>query len=185
MTNQPDATGQLLNGEAAPAIGLESGAAALAVALADEEQIYASMLSLAVREEVAIVDGDVEELTTIVDEKEQLIEHLHALETERMTAIVAIATACGDDPATMTLSDVAALLPASMSESLTESGALLRVQAVALQQANGRNAELLRRSHELIDRWVNYMKQLLSGSLYGEDGRTGELPGGRSLDRTA
>lgn len=185
MTNQPDGAGRLLNDEAAPAIGIESGAGALAVALADEERIYTSMLALAAREEIAIVGGDVEELTTIVDEKEQLIEHLHALETERMTAIVAIATACGDDPETMTLSEVAALLPAELSVSLTETGVLLRAQAIALQQANGRNADLLRRSHELIDRWVNYMKQLLSGSLYGEDGRTGELPGGRSLDRTA
>ena len=71
--------------------------------LGTERDLYLSMLSLSTREEVAIVGDDVESLTELVNEKEELLEHLSALETERMTAIVAISAATGLDPETATL----------------------------------------------------------------------------------
>jgi hypothetical protein len=109
-------------GEGAARDGLLHGAASLAASLNKQHGIYASMLDLTMREEQAIVDGDVAELTAIVEEKETLIEHLNALETERMTALVAIADATGIDPEAATLSEVVAHLPPPAGLALTESG---------------------------------------------------------------
>lgn len=153
--------------------------------LCAERDIYVSMLMLTTREEVAIVGDDVEELTEIVDEKQLLIDHLNALETERMTALVAIGLATDVDPQTVTLSQIAARLPIADGRRLLENGVTLRTQAHALEQANLRNERLLQGSRELIDRWVQYLRQVLSSYIYTADGRVDSQNDPRSLDRTA
>lgn len=165
---------------------LDTSARALAAAMEAEHQIYASMLDVCRREERAIVGGDVEALTALSDEKELLIEHLNALETERMTALLAIGAAADDlDAATATLSEIAAVLPAALAASLTETGIVVGVRARAVEEANRRNAALLRNSRELVDRWVQYLRALLGGSLYTAGGSSRGVSGGRALDRSA
>jgi flagellar biosynthesis/type III secretory pathway chaperone len=165
---------------------LVDGAASLAASLDAQQGIYASMLELTLREEAAIVSGDVAALTRVVEEKETLIEHLNALETERMTALVAIASATGIDPDGATLSDVAAQLPREAALALTESGVELRAQALSLQEANDHNARLLRSSGDVVDRWIHYLRVLLSGALYTAGGVTAESTAShRALDRSA
>ena len=157
---------------------------ALDEVLATERDIYISMLALTTREELAIVGDDVEALTDLVDEKTLLIEHLNALETERMTALVAIGAATGLDPQTVTLSEIAARLPQADGRRLMENGMTLRTQARALEQANLRNERLLHGSRELIERWIQYLNTVIRASTYGADGRV-EGRDVRSLDRTA
>ena len=158
---------------------------ALEDVLSAERDIYVSMLFLTTREELAIVGDDVEELTDLVDEKQLLIDHLNALETERMTALVAIGIATDFDPQTVTLSQIAARLPIARGRRLLECGLTLRTQARALEQANLRNERLLHGSRELIERWLLYLRQVLSGYLYTADGRVDPATNARSLDRSA
>jgi flagellar biosynthesis/type III secretory pathway chaperone len=165
---------------------LTAGAGALSEALDAEHNIYTSMLDLTHREEDAILAGDVAALTHLTEEKEALIEHLHALETERMTAIMAIAAATGLNPDEATLSQIAEQLPALAAAELTGRGVELRARAVSLQQANDRNAAMLRSSRDLIDRWIHYLRTVVTGSLYTAGGipADGALAR-RSLDRSA
>ena len=165
---------------------LMSGAEALGVVLASQRVIVDAMLALAQRQQDAIVAGDVEALTGVVDEQQQMVDHLNSLETERMTALVAIATAIGlDDAGRLTLTEVAAALPQAQGAALAAQGHALRAQAEALRQAQDLNERLLERSRALVDRWLQYLRTLLSGSLYTASGATGDLPGGRALDRSA
>ncbi len=165
---------------------LLTGADALGVVLASQRVIVDAMLALAQRQQDAIVSGDVEALTNVVDEQQQMMDHLNSLETERMTALVAIATAIGiDDVSALTLTQVASALPEPLGESLSAQGQALRVQAEALRQAQDLNERLLEGSRALVDRWLHYLRTVLSGSLYTASGGTGGMPGGRSLDRSA
>jgi flagellar biosynthesis/type III secretory pathway chaperone len=157
----------------------------LTVALQHESEVYTSMLALAKREQQAIVHGDVVTLTRLTEEKEMLLEHLAALETERMTAIVAIAGATGVDASTATVSGLEAVLPLGEGRQLAAAGAELRETALALRAANERNAALLRSSRDIVDRWLQYLRSLLSSVVYDATGRADEVGGRRQLDRSA
>ena len=165
---------------------LSTRAEALGATLAEEEQLYASLLDIAGREERAIVSGDVGELTDLTDEKEQLLELLAALETERMTALTAIAAATGTSVETLTLTAVASMLEPAQDAALTGAGMELRARAVTLKRANDRNAELLRSSREVVDRWILYLRSVISSTLsYTAEGAPDEAAGNRVLDRSA
>lgn len=160
--------------------------AALASALVEQGEVYGSLLQLSTQEERALVEGDVERLTEIVSEKEQLLEFGAALETERMTALTAIGLAIERDPPTITLSEVAARAAPSAGQTLMEAGMVLRAQAVALQEANERNARLLEGSRSLVDRWIQYLRAVVAGSLtYEADGAPHEDDASRVVDRAA
>ena len=159
---------------------------ALTAALDEEHRLCSTLLDLSVREEEAILSGDVAVLTALVDEQEQLLELLATLETERMTALTAIAGASGLDADSITLTQVATLAGGRRGEVLQTTGAALREVADSLQQANTRNAELLRSSRELIERWIQYLRNVVSGSLtYNPAGSTQGALSARVLDRTA
>ena len=164
---------------------LELCAAALEEVLSSERDIYVSMLALTTREELAIVEDDVEGFTEIVDEKQVLIDYLNALETERMTALVAIGMATSFDPQTVTLSEIASQLPIVDGRRLLENGMTLRTQARALEQANLRNERLLHGSRDLVERWLVYLRQIVSSYLYTADGRIDSVTDARSVDRSA
>jgi len=158
---------------------------ALDEVLCTERDLYVSMLALTTREEVAIVGDDVEELTDLVNEKEELLEHLSALETERMTAIAAISVATGLDPETATLTQISEVVSPIDALKLLENGMALRTQAIALEQANRRNQRLLESSRGLVERWIQYLKMVLSNSVYTQDGHIDDTRDSWSLDRSA
>lgn len=153
--------------------------------LSSQQEIVRAMRALAQTQQQAIVMGDVQVLTAVVDEEHQLMEHLAALETERMTALVAIAAATGLDADSATISAIAATLPMEHATELTRIGQDLRAEAIALRQVQDVNNQLLETSKHLVDRWLNYLRSVLSGSLYTASGGTGGMPGARSLDRSA
>lgn len=160
-------------------------AGVLSDVLAAQRDLYRRLLGIAASEQDAIVAGDVERLTELVDQKEQVLDHLRALETERMTALVAIEMAAGIPSAEATLSEVAARLPVGAAEELQRTGRELRAEAVALEEAHAVNARLLENSRALVDRWINYLRNVLAGSLYTDEGGTQAVAGGRTLDRSA
>ena len=164
---------------------LLAGAEALSAVMAAQQDILHAMRALTRRQQVAILDGDVGALTDVVGEQQQLVEHLNALETERMTALVAIAAATGMEAGTTTLSAVAAALPDEPSRALALQGRELRDEALALQQEQDVNERLIEHSRALVDRWLHYLRSVLGGTLYTATGGTGSAPGGRSLDRSA
>lgn len=168
-----------------PSEDVQRFVATLDEVLTTERDLYLSMLALSTREEVAIVGDDVAQLTDVVNEKEDLLEHLSTLETERMTAIVAISAATGLDPETATLTDISEVVPAMDGLRLMESGMALRTQAVALEQANRRNERLLEASRGLVDRWIQYLKTVLNNSVYTPDGQLDDSRDVGSLDRSA
>lgn len=130
--------------------------------------------------------SDIEILTALIEEKEQLLELLATLETERMTALTAIAVATARPVNALTLSQVADYASPASRRALVATGAQLQRTGVALQQANSRNAQLLQMSSGLIDKWVAYLKLVISGSLtYGSDGASQGAGGNRMLDRSA
>ncbi|MGE3961799.1 MAG: flagellar protein FlgN [Dehalococcoidia bacterium] len=164
---------------------LTHGAAELGGVLAGQRDIYRSLLGLAASEQEAIVAGDVARLTQLVEQKENLLDHLRAMETERMTALVAIDMAIGLPPEEATVTAIAAHLPTPAAEELQRLGRELKAEAVALEEAHAVNARLLRNSRSLIDRWIHYLKTVLAGSLYTSDGDSPSVSGGRTLDRSA
>lgn len=159
--------------------------AELTSALEHEGELYASMLGLAHREQHALVRGDVVTLTRITEEKESLLELLAALETERMTAVVAIATATGIDLPDATLSSLAAALPADAQRQLSAARIELHRHATELRDANARNAALLRVSRDVVDRWLHYLRSMLSSVVYDSAGRPDEVGRMSRLDRSA
>lgn len=164
---------------------MHAGAAVLGEVLATQRDLYRALIGVASNEQTAIIEGDVERLTSLVEQKEELLDHLRALETERMTALVAIQMATGIEPETATLSEIAARLPGDTADALTRAGRELRAEALALEEAHSVNAQLLRNSRSLVDRWVHYLRTVLAGSLYTPDGVSNANAGGRSLDRSA
>lgn len=165
--------------------GLATGAAALSDVLAGQRDLYRRLVGLATIEQDAIVAGDVERLTELVEQKEHLLDHLRAMETERMTALVAIEMATGIAASEATLSEIAAHLPTAAAEDLERVGRELKAEAVALEEAHAVNARLLRNSRVLIDRWIHYLRTVLAGSLYTSEGDSPAVAGGRTLDRSA
>lgn len=158
----------------------------LAQVLAEESRLCAQLLAVTDAEEAAITTSDVERLTTLVDEKEQLLELLAALETERMTAITAIALATGRTADALTLTEVADLAAPEARSTLLVTGEELRRAGLALADANARNTRLLEASAELVERWTQYLKNVISRSLtYQQDGSAQGPQGRRVLDRTA
>ena len=131
---------------------LISAADALIVTLREESRLCSALLALTDREERAIVASDVSDLTALTDEKERVLELLATLETERMTALVAIGLATGCDASTLTLTEVAALVPSAARAQLLGEQVTVRTVAAALEQATRRNAALLRASRELVGR---------------------------------
>lgn len=165
---------------------LTTPAQALTETLAEEQQLYAALLELAGREERAIVGGDVRALTEITEEKEHLLETLAALETERMTALTAFATVTGREADEITLTEAASALEETDGALLTRAGEQLRALAVELRGANDRNAALLRSSRDIVDRWIQYLRTVLTGALaYNADGGLTDAGGRRVLDRSA
>ena len=159
---------------------------ALAAALTEEQELLGSLLDLAGREERAIVGGDVAELTELTDEKEQLLELLATLETERMTALIAIAGSSSLDIDALPLSAVAELVEPAAGAALTEAGIELRTRALALKEANEHNAALLRGSRDIVDRWIQYLRTIIAGSLtYTAEGSPNESGDNRVIDRSA
>lgn len=162
------------------------GAQSLTAVLEAQRDVTRGLLGVARRQQQAIVAGDVAALTATVDEAQELFEHLQALETERMTALVAIAMATGMDVESASLSDVAALLPAEPASILQRTGQSLRADAVALQEMQRTNARLLEGSRALVDRWLHYLRGMLAGGVYTAGGGTADAaPDARALDRSA
>jgi flagellar biosynthesis/type III secretory pathway chaperone len=164
---------------------LLAGVAELTSTLEEQRDVLVSMLDLARREEHALVSGDVEALTRLTDEREHLLELTAALESERMTAIIAIAAAIGVGPSMLTLTRVAAAVPGPAGAALTSIGLELRQRAIAVRDANTRNALLLRTSRESVDRWLQYLRTLVTSVLYDADGSAAELGHHPQLDRSA
>ncbi|MFA7250116.1 MAG: flagellar protein FlgN [Dehalococcoidia bacterium] len=161
-----------------------AGADALGAVMSSQHEILRAMRALAEEQQQAIVSGDVHALTDVVEQQRELVEHLDALETERMTALVAIAAATGLDADTASLAAIAATLPLDRASALTRQGQELRDEAITLQQLQDVNDQLIERSRTLVDRWLHYLKTVLSGSLYTASGESGSMPGARSLDRS-
>lgn len=164
---------------------LAAGAATLSDVLTGQRDLYRSLFGLAMSEQDAIVAGDVERLTELVNEKETVLDHLRAMETERMTALVAIEMATGIEADHATISEIGAHLPKSLADDLDRVGRELRAEAVALEEAHAVNARLLQNSRSLVDRWINYLRTVLAGSLYTSDGDSPAVSGARTLDRSA
>ena len=165
---------------------VRAGADALASALTEEQELLGTLLDLAGREERAIVGGDVAELTELTDQKEHLLELLATLETERATALTAIAGSSGLRIDALTLSAAAALVEPAEGAALTEAGIELRARALALKEANEHNAALLRGSREIVDRWIQYLRTIIAGSLtYTAEGSPNESGDNRVIDRSA
>jgi flagellar biosynthesis/type III secretory pathway chaperone len=164
---------------------LTGGANGLVAVMESQGDVYRALLGLATSEQGAILEGDVSRLTEIVRLKEELYDHLRALEAERMTALVAIEAATGIAPDQATVSEIASRLPVEHATTLLRTGRELRGQAVALEEAQTANARLLEQSRALVDRWLQYLRTLLAGYVYTPDGVTPSLPGGRALDRSA
>lgn len=165
---------------------LRMHAVALAAALDEQRALYVQMEEIAQGQQHALLDSDVNGLTQLVERQEQLIEHLSVLETDRMTAVAAIAAATGRDVDAISLSEIADALPRREADVVRAAGAALRVQAQRAAALNAENARLLRTSRALVDRWIGYLRGMLTRQIaYGADGAVrGTADKARVLDRS-
>ena len=165
---------------------ISAAADALADTLEEESRLCGMLLAVTHREEKAIIAADIPLLTSLVEEKEQVLELLATLETERMTAVTAIASAAGKPASSLTLGGVVALVDGPAQAQLVALSEGLREDGRALEEANARNAHLLQASSDLVDRWVQYLKSVITGALtYNPDGGAQGGAGSRMLDRSA
>ncbi len=165
---------------------LTAAADALIDTLQEESRLCSALLAITDNEERAIIASNVSDLTALTDEKERLLELLATLETERMTALVAIGLATGRDALALTLTEVAGLVAGADRARLLAVQVTVRAASDALELATRRNSVLLRASRELVDRWVQYLKNVLSGSLtYSPEGASQGEQQSRVIDRSA
>ena len=164
--------------------GIADIVAELTAVLEQECDVLSALVAVASREELAIAGGDVVLLTQLTDEKERLLEFVATIESDRMTAIAAIAGATGQDPARVTVSSVIAALPGAESLALASAGVAVRLEENSLRFSNERNAHLLRSRHDVVNRWLLHLRSTMS-SVLDVSGRRPE-PGSRTrLDRSA
>jgi flagellar biosynthesis/type III secretory pathway chaperone len=154
---------------------VESRAAVLEQVLAllcEEEQALASLLTLALDEQQALIESDFEEISAVSTRMQDAAEAIERIEANRLNLLRSVGAEA------LTLEELLPLADDLGVEGFADIRLQLGARAQEVRDAQEQNARLLLNAMKLRDRWAN----LLGGHLamgYGSDGRrhTGDSRG--------
>ena len=136
-----------------------------------QESAYDKLLSLAQRKREAIIRADPAPLQAIVQEEEQIIAQVQALEAARLDHLAPWAAQATQPADTLTITDLAGDLPPPLQATLLASRDRLQQRMDGLAQENGQNAALLQRSIGLLaDSMTHLLQTAISDPRYTQDG---------------
>lgn len=132
---------------------LRPGTDELIALLAEEEQLYAELLAIGQQEQDAILGSDPAWLSSLVAQKERVMEHVARVETERQTWIAAWAAAAGA-AATPTLNELARQVGPHDAERIGTVRDALLTRIRDLAEMNNRNSHLLNGALRIVNRSI-------------------------------
>ena len=156
---------------AEPGVRLTKARETLVQALGEEDDAYGRLAELAELEHVAILSASTEQLTSLLVEKERLIERVVMLEARRTASLGEIARQSGFPEQGFTLTALLESWSGDEREGLARLQDSLRRHIQALAQMNRRNASLLRSSLILLARWTNLVAGEQQPQAYNRGGR--------------
>ena len=144
----------------------------LVALLADELGLYDQLLDLARREREAVLGPDPGQLERVVAAKESLIAQVGRLEARRREWIADWARAAGVDPAGLTLSGLAALLPSEVASELDAAGERLLARVRELGELSFRNRNLVSSALNVVSRRLDAYNRITTQLGYKASGAT-------------
>ena len=140
--------------------------------LGDELGLYDQLFVLGQRERDAVLGADPGVLETLVAAKETLIAQVGRVETRRQRWVADWAAEAGVEPAGLTLSDVAARLPAEVATELDAARARLVGRVGELAELSFRNGNLLSSALGVVSRRLEAYSRVTTGLGYRASGAT-------------
>lgn len=124
-----------------------------------ENKLYGQLYSIAENKTGHVVKGEIENLQTLVGKEQKLIGELNKLQDVREQILGQVAKTIGSNPQELTLSDLAAQLPAEQAEQLVQSRNKLKEIIGKLTAKNDLNQQLIRNALEYVDFSLNLLTQ--------------------------
>jgi hypothetical protein len=148
-----------------------------------QQYLYQTLLDLFTAERSAILISDVERLTQIVADKEQVLQDISAVEVRRLQATEQLAARLHEKPGKMTISRLCALIGEPMATKLETAGRDLQVLVETIQTESERNRSLCLHALQFVNGSIRMITNLIDPELvYPPTGRMGrDRPIGRML----
>jgi flagellar biosynthesis/type III secretory pathway chaperone len=150
--------------------------------LADELGLYDQLLVLTRREREAVLGSDPGRLEAIVAEKEALIAQVGRVEARRQQWVADRAAELGLEPAGLTLSRLAARLPAEAAAELEAAGERLRSRVRELAELSHRNGNLVASALGVVSRRLEAYHRVTTALGYRPSGATVKGAANAQLD---
>lgn len=127
-----------------------------------EELQYRKLIELSSRKTQCIVKNDIEELEKITDEEQLIVDHINALDKDRMATMKQIAKILNTDVSGLKLENLISLLDKTPREqkALAEIHDRLHGTLTQVKLLNERNAELLENAREMVDFNLNLIQAM-------------------------
>jgi hypothetical protein len=157
----------------------------LVALLAEELALYDELLFMARREHESVLGNDPAVLERIVAEKETLIARVGRVEARRQQWVADWAVAAGLDPAGLTLSELAARLPAEAAAELDAAGGALLARVRELAELGFRNRSLVASALGVVSRRLAAYNRVTTALGYRATGATVKGAAAAQLDLRA
>lgn len=167
------------------AVAVAPVASELVGLLADELRLHDQLLDLARRERDTVLGSDPSALETLVVDKEALIAQVGRAEARRQQWIADWAASAGVDPAGLTLSAVATVLPADEASELEASRGRLLARVRELAELNARNHHLVSSALNVVSRRLDAFNRVTTALGYRASGATVTRAASAQLDLRA
>ncbi len=124
-----------------------------------ENKLYGQLYSIAESKTGFVVKGEVENLQTLVGKEQKLVSELNKLQDVREQILGQVAKTIGKNPQDLTLSELAAQLPAEQAQQLNQSRDRLKETVGKLTSKNDLNQQLIKNALEYVDFSLNLLTQ--------------------------
>ncbi|MBL0714174.1 MAG: flagellar protein FlgN [Desulfosarcina sp.] len=148
-----------------------------------QQHLYQILLDLFSAERSAILVSDVERLNRIVADKERVLQDIRSAEVQRRKATEQLAAGFNQDPDTMTISHLCALIEEPGATTLKRAARHLQALVEAIQMASERNRSLCLHALQFVNGSIRMISNLINPELvYHQTGKMGnDRPVGRML----
>lgn len=128
--------------------------------LGRESGLYEELLKLSSTKTPVIVDGDLDQLATVTEKEQQVVDRIADLEKERQQSMKDIADVLNKDVRTLTITDLIALLVKRPAEAKALARERDRLKDVAkrVRLVNEQNQQLLQSSLEMVQFEMNIIQ---------------------------
>lgn len=141
--------------------------ASLAAVLGQYVDLYERLLALAKRKQQLLVDGDTSALGPIIQVEEQLLQKLAVLDSERVSAVAALA---GSEDGSITLGQLLPGLPASDQEVISRRKERLVHLLDELRRVGSENSLLLNQALQVVQFTIRLFEKPPATAVYSASG---------------